>query len=179
RPCDLRRSVVGTIDAGCVRRPGTPERSFTLRRALRGVASWGRPREHRVQEDRMLSRDRRRGMAIALAAGVLIATSACSGDASEEATPTPTAVPTTAEPTTPDPTPEPTEASPTPEEIPNAGEEVPVTPGDAVPFYDFSQGSNHPPHVADIQVAGVEWDWSPPEDASALCEYDPANGRYV
>lgn len=129
----------------------------------------------------MLSRDRRRSMGIVLAAGVLIAASACGSDQSEEppSPPASTAEPTTAEPTTAEPTPDPTEESPTPEAIANAGEVVEVGPKDAVPFYDISQSSAHPPHVADIRVTGVEWDWSPPDDASSLCEYDPANGRYV
>ncbi|MPV50520.1 hypothetical protein GCG21_10990 [Pseudactinotalea sp. HY160] len=128
----------------------------------------------------MPSKDRRRSMSIVLAAGVLIAASGCGDGRSEEPTtaPAPTAEPTTAEPTA-EPTPEPTAATPTPAEIPNAGQEVRVEPGDAVPFYDFSQSFDSPPHVADIRVTGVEWDWSPPGDASDLCEYDPADGRYV
>lgn len=128
----------------------------------------------------MLSKDRRRSAAIALTAGVLIATGACSGGQSE--TPSSTPPPTeeaTQEPPVEEPTPEPTETTQEPQEIPDAGQEVPVGPQDEVPYYDLDQSFDHPPHVADIRVTEVEWDWSPPKDASGMCEYDPAKGRYL
>src|SRR5699024_5659277 len=50
---------------------------------------------------------------------------------------------------------------------------------DAVPYYDLDQSFEDPPHVADIRVADVEWDWTPPEDSSGMCEYDPAKGHYI
>ena len=135
----------------------------------------------------MLSSARYRVAGIVLMAGVLTAAGACAAQ-EPEAPPSPKAGSTFApEPsaTTPSPTattasPEPSETeTEAPEPIPHAGEEVRVGPQDTVPYYDLDQSFDHPPHVADMQVTDIEWDWTPEEGASGMCEYDPADGRYL
>ncbi len=139
----------------------------------------------------MLSSVRYRGAGIVLMAGVLAATGACgaqepeapsspSAQATGEASSTPEPSATTPSPTATTPSPEPSETeTEAPEPIPHAGEEVRVGPEDTVPYYDLDQSFDHPPHVADMRVTDVEWDWTPEEGASRLCEYDPADGRYL
>lgn len=63
--------------------------------------------------------------------------------------------------------------------IPHAGEVVELGPDDVAAYYDFDQDFDYPPHVADMRVVGLEWDFVPGSEASALCEYDADRGRYL
>ena len=125
-------------------------------------------------------RRRLRGASLALLAGALATSvAACGADDAQEP-PSPTAEPTT-ETTEPEPTPEPSSDPPTETEEPiaHAGEDVDVKPGDTVPFYDITEDFDHPPKAADFRVTGLDWEWSPAEGASDMCEYDPSKGQYV